>query len=53
MKKIKSLGNASLTELFTYDVVANPSFVEAKFFINKETKSQIRVKKIKNLFKLN
>jgi len=50
MKKIANLGNVSLTELFTYDIIAEPSFVEAKVVITKETRSQIRMKKIKNLF---
>ena len=50
MKKVTNLGNVSLTELFTYDIVTQPSFVQAKVF-STETKSQIRKKKIKRLFK--
>jgi hypothetical protein len=40
-----NLSNVSLTELFTYDIVSQPSFIEAKV-VTTETKSQIR-KKIK------
>lgn len=45
-----NIGNVSLTELFTYDIVSQPSFVEAKV-VTTEAKSQIRKNKIKRLFK--
>lgn len=50
MKKITNLGNVNLTDLFTYDIISEPSFVEAKVVITKETRSQIRMRKINNIF---
>lgn len=48
---IKNPGNVSIVELFTYDIVSQPSFVSATVTFKEETKSEKRKRKIKKILK--
>jgi len=51
---MKDIKNVSINELFTYDLVSQPSFVESKVIIHhtiKETREQKRKLKINNILK--
>lgn len=48
---MKNPGNFSINELFTYDLVSQPSFVEAKVSIHYETREEKRKRKIKQILK--
>lgn len=48
---IKKPGNVSITELFTYDVISQPGFVRSTVTYIKETREQIRKKKIRKILK--
>jgi len=51
---MKDIKNVSINELFTYDLVSQPSFIESKVIIHhtiKETREQKRKRKINNILK--
>lgn len=48
---MKNTGNVSIKELFTYDLVSQPSFVSSTVTYTTETRQDKRKRKIKQILK--